>query len=290
MEFPVLTMNGIRTILMMIMRPNLLLALVCALSLLTSCTQTVSTPDIPFTEQLVVSCFLYGDSTNVTVDVSKTLPVNVSYNRDAALVKDAVVWLQTPSDRVRVMYDSVRKQYRAAVPAWVVGGAYTLSVEWRGTKTEGTTFMPDMPVVDSLREDGAYFQANSAVAYASAEERYAYTKPDTGFFPGKPVYSRGLPWFRNLMPGKQTDSGVVMRAYDFTPLLFTDTLVYLSTKFIAIDEKHFRFVKSFENTGGVSIFGSFGINPEYSMKGDGIGVFAGVSRTTPWSVLKVVRK
>jgi hypothetical protein len=141
MEFPVLTMNGMRTILMMIMRPNLLLALVCALSLLTSCTQTVSTPDIPFTEQLVVSCFLYGDSTNVTVDVSKTLPVNVSYNRDAALVKDAVVWLQTPSDRVRVMYDSVRKQYRAAVPAWVVGGAYTLSVEWRGTKTEGTTFL-----------------------------------------------------------------------------------------------------------------------------------------------------
>jgi hypothetical protein len=269
---------------------SFVIIIAAALSALASCTQTVSTPDIPFSEQLVVSCFLYGDSSNVTVDVSKTLPVNISYNRDAALIKDATVWLQTPSERIRVGYDSARKQYRASVPTWVAGAAYSLSVEWQGKKLEGSTFMPDIPVVDSLREDGAYFKPNADVAYAAADERYAFAKPDTGSFPGRPTFSRGLPWFRNLMPGKQTDSGVVMRAYDFSPLLSSDSVVYMSTKFYALDAKYHRFFKSLENTGGVSIFGSFGVNPEYTMKGDGVGVIAGVSRTTPWWVLKVVRK
>lgn len=266
------------------------IVIACALCALGSCTQTISTPDIPFSEQLVVSCFLYGDSSNVTVDVSKTLPVNISYNRDAALVKDATVWLQTPSERIRVDYDSARKQYRATVPPWVAGAAYSLSVEWQGKKLEGSTFMPEIPVVDSLREDGAYFRPNADVAYAAADERYAFAKPDTGSFPGRPTFSRGLPWFRNLMPGKQTDSGVVMRAYDFSLLLITDSVVYMSTKFYALDTKYHRFFRSLENTGGVSIFGSFGVNPEYTMKGNGVGVIAGVSRTTPWWVLRVARK
>ncbi|MFM7774443.1 MAG: hypothetical protein ACKO9V_06315 [Candidatus Kapaibacterium sp.] len=278
MEFHLLTMK------------NLLRTFLCFGCLLASCTQTVTTPDIPFVEQLVVSCFLYGDSSVFAVNVSKTLPVNVTYDRDAALIRNATVWLQTPTERLRASFDSVRKQYLAPVGSWVVGGTYTLSVEWNGRKLEGSTFMPDVPVVDSLTEEGAFFRPDAAVAYAAADERYGIPKPDTGKVPIRPVFIRGLPWFRNLMSGKQTDSGVVMRTYDFSLLLLNDSVVFLSTKFHAVDGRYYDFFRSLENTGGVSIFGSFGINPEYTMRGDGIGVIAAVSRTTPWWVLKVVRK
>jgi len=55
-------------------------------------------------------------------------------------------------------------------------------------------------------------------------------------------------------------------------------------KFNAVDPTYFNFWKTFRNTKNVSLLGSFGTNPVYNVKGDGVGVFVGVSPSTGWKI------
>ena len=261
------------------------MSLVC----LSSCTQTVANTDVPFNEQLVVSCFVYGDSTVIAADVTKTLPLSVLYSRDAALVRDAEVWMQTPTEKIKLAYDNTLQQYRCPVSGINAGGTYTLTVTWNGKSVVGSTVIPSTPIVDSVRASGAYFSPNPSASFGAVDERFSFDRPDTSVTTFKPETERGLPKFRHLISGKQTDTGVVMRAYDFEPLFFTDSVVYMSTKFVSLDASYYSFYLSYQVGGEISFLGSFGTNPAFTMKGDGIGVIAGVSKATPWFVLKAVR-
>ena len=272
--------------------PVLLAAMIMSLygmMSLSSCTQTVVNAEIPFSEQLVVSCFVYGDSSAITVDVTKTMPVTSKYSRDSALVRDAEVWMQTPGGKIKLAFDNRTGQYRCPVSSITEGGTYTLTVSWNGRTVVGSTVVPAMPVLDSLRQSGAYFKPNAAVAYGAVDERFSFNRPDTSVTTLKPESDKGLPKFRHLISGKQTDTGVVMRDYDFEPLFYSDSVVYLSTKFVALDGPYYTFYLSYQVSGAISFLGSFGTNPAFTMKGDGIGIITGVSKATPCQVLRAVR-
>ncbi len=281
-----------------------MIAAIATLSLsLHSCVQDVTTPDLPFVEQMVVSGFVYADSSEVCVSVSRSLPLNATYSFEAASVANAAVTVTGPQGSVTLQYDSARYCYRAPLQA-TVGSHYSLHVVWNGHDANATTVVPDKPVISDLlavrtttsdrgtRTRIQYtvaFQPNANSAFCVSNSAYVINLADSSASDTLASY-RGLPNFRNVISGKPADTTLTIvgnaqqpggQGFGGSPNVL-DSAQFALLKFNALDLAYYDFWKTFRNTRNVSILGSFGTNPLYNIKGGAIGVFIGVSPTVGW--------
>lgn len=121
---------------------SVLLAIVAILTLV-GCEDPVPNDYRP---QIAVQAFLFVDEPIREIKLYMTQPLNDSFNVDKATIKNAVAYLTSGSEVIplRFVADSVGGTYEAVDQSILIEPqkTYTLTVEYDGTKVQGTTTTP----------------------------------------------------------------------------------------------------------------------------------------------------
>ncbi|MBI3220219.1 MAG: DUF4249 family protein [Bacteroidetes bacterium] len=257
-----------------------------ALLLVNGCEQTVSNPELPYEEKLVINASL-GDS-SASAYISRTLPLTQKYTAAAALVKDARVTL-TSSDGSQVImtFDSLSKYYTIQNTNFPAGKSYSLRVEWKGlvaiataiippdpewgidtviiADTTGIEYDPNNPPTDKYRAT-IKLKINALEDISYRTDFLCYTSSDTSDVFSFRFMQRQ---FIGRYKAASDDFFPWVSIFSEEPVKAVLIKVYSSTS--AFDD----FYKSqrYGDHDGGNIFGSFGTNPKFNVYGDGIGVF-----------------
>lgn len=117
---------------------------------LSSCEEIVDADGLPYEEKLVIHSILFADSTNNTVQVTRTLPVNVPFDTNQAYIKDAVGSITDGAASYPLEYVGHGGRYQAKGLVPTVGKRYTLSVSWRALSITASTEITDGGSIDSV--------------------------------------------------------------------------------------------------------------------------------------------
>jgi|GEM_PF-6185946 len=109
--------------------------------ILFSCEETITDVELPYVEQLVVSCVLENGDLVDSLRLERTLPPLEHYDEDKALVKDAKVQINDGDSTYDLFYSD--GYYRTSNLIAQAGKTYKLNVEWKGKKATATTFVPN---------------------------------------------------------------------------------------------------------------------------------------------------
>jgi hypothetical protein len=115
-----------------------LIALLWSFSL-SSCEEIVDADGLPYEEKLVIHSILFADSTGNTVQISRTLPVNVPFDTNQAYLKDAVGSITDGETTYPLEYIGYGGRYRAKGLMAKAGKHYSLSVSWRDMSITAST-------------------------------------------------------------------------------------------------------------------------------------------------------
>lgn len=256
----------------------------------TGCEQTVDNVILPYEEKIVIAGYIIAGTRTVSVDITKTLPVQQVYTRKDALLQDAIVTLTTPSGQQQLLYNPNTGTYEATLPATIQAGeSYRLNVEWRGKKATATTRIPTIPTILSTSVQkvrgryyyDAYYETtvqcinDPRICVGGVNTLVTNNLNDTLMMRSTDYIARRF-YYTETAYSSSADVLVVKNKelyYYYDPSSSYDyvikTLVAFDAPFHALNLRN-------SNPGDDGLFGSTGTNPQFTVKGDGIGFFIGV--------------
>ena len=250
-----------------------------------SCEQTVENPELPYEEQLVVSCLLEAGKDIQNIIITRTLPPLDEYDIEKALIKDADAVIKSGDKTYPLEFDGKYSYFTdSLIPE--SGEKYLLEVKWKNLTASAVTTVPEAVDIDSFYykiEKKEYdwgwiewecvlfaeFIPQSAAVYSAAVysiydkykiySEYAYRMQDT------------LESGKISMPVYQTSSND------------TNQIKYELQQYDCILEAYDKpfynyFLTRYRGNSDNDIFGTSGTNVRGNING-GIGLFIGMAST-----------
>jgi hypothetical protein len=104
---------------------------------------------LPYEEKLVIHSILFADSANNTIQITRTLPLNVPFDSNQAYLRDAVASITGGGETFPLEYIGYGGKYRAVGLIPQRGTSYTLDVSWNGKHAIASTLIPQSVGIDS---------------------------------------------------------------------------------------------------------------------------------------------
>jgi len=136
----------------------ILIAAVFVSGMLASCEEIVDAEGLPYEEKLVIHSILYADSAHNYVRISRTLPVNETFDTSRAYIRDASGSINDGTVSFPLEYIGAGGVYRVTGLRPVPGRDYHLNVSWNGLNATASTSIPTGVSLDSISlvEDTLY--------------------------------------------------------------------------------------------------------------------------------------
>lgn len=254
--------------------------------MLFSCEETVTNVELPYVEQLVVSCVLENGDLVDSLRLERTLPPLEYYDEDKALVKDAKVQINDGEQNYELFYEN--GYYRSNDLVAQAGRTYSLIIEWKGKKATATTFVP-YPVeitkieyeINKVNDQGGdwydvlIYSKVKPVKNVVYHSGYLYNQHG---FNGHDFYYI----YREIDTETDGFSKVAFLNLMFNDIVDTNNIKKLFKDYIfvvcAYDVQFYQyFITRYNGQSGDEIFGGSSNNIIWNVKGDGIGLFIGRS-------------
>lgn len=257
--------------------------------ILLGCEQVVDNTDLVYVEKIVVASYVSAGDTTISIDITKTLPLQQMYTREAALIRDANVKVITPEGQKTLVYNPRTTRYETAVRTIRPGEQYSMTIEWRNKKVTASTRVPEIPSVLSTATQRNFNRLSYQYEYRSTIEFVNNPRACIGLIrSGWGATLRDTSDLRNLYDGSYypdyvqtiynpSSDRIVYQTKDYD--FWTDPsydISYIMMLFAAYDAPFHALNLRGNESGNDGIFGSSGTNPQFTVKGDGIGFFIGV--------------
>jgi hypothetical protein len=243
---------------------------------------------LPYIEQLVIRAEISPGLYVNSVTVERTLPPLEKYIKDNAMVKDAKLTISDGTNEYELSYDG--EYYGNNEILVEVGKTYHLRAEWKGKVATSQTTIPEpveMEVIDYEIKEYQYdyeFQRYKEVHVYCEFTPKPGAVYQTKYFNemmrlnyGFEIYS-----YNNRNSAGKIRSTLLRFSYDdsmseeFIKNYIKDFVFYLDS----YDEQYYSYYNSRHNGNSNSgIFGSDGLNVQWNVHGNGIGMFIGNSST-----------
>ena len=179
------------------MKKTLYIFLLFIICLIPACEQT-SEPeiDIPFKSQIVIQGNLEGGNTFQGITISKTLPLDKSYNPGEAYITNASAFIKVNGSQIIPLHYVEKDIYKPLLPLTIIWGwTYELFVQIDDVTAYSKTFVPAIPAISDVQfhDDGYYLSAQTKVQqdvvygaawmignYASADDFYTIENSPAG--------------------------------------------------------------------------------------------------------------
>lgn len=265
-----------------------LLALLAAGCVVAAGCETLADPDgLPYVERLVIDGVAVADTTVHNIRISRTLPINAAYSREATYVADAIGTITTPDGSFPLVYTG-EGLYDApgAIPR--PGQPCRIDVQWHGKRASASIRMPlkpevssiDSRVVDSYGGDSTnqvrgFFAATVARTYPDAVYRLTieYSRDGERYRSNGGGYSTW--WLR--APRDTTPNGTLTVLDYSTELPLRDSLRWRAVV-SAYNRELYVLAATINERHDDGPFSSTR-SAEWNVTGDGIGLFVGRSST-----------
>lgn len=266
---------------------NIIVLLVLSVILI-ACEETVTNVELPYVEQLVVSCVLENGDLVDSLRLERTLPPLESYDEEKALVKDAKVEISDGENIFNLYYFD--GYYRSNSLIAQAGKTYKLNVEWKGKKVTATTFVP--PPIEIPKIEYEITTITDQWGKLFDLRVYSMIKPvrnvvfNSGYFVtyhGANSYD-----FFNIYREVDTNSSGYCKVNFFSGMFYelidTSNVNNFFKDYVFVlcsyDAQFYQyFITRFNGQSGDEIFGGNSSNISWNIKGDGIGLFIGRSTT-----------
>ncbi|MEP7219980.1 MAG: DUF4249 family protein [Bacteroidota bacterium] len=251
------------------------------------CETGLDTPDdIPYVEQIIVSCLLEPGKPADSLRFSRTLPINEQYDTSKAIIADLTGTIRSGDSIYPLRYISgIRYEAVGLIPE--SGKVYQLNAEWHGKHVTAVTRVPFPAVVDTI----TFFP----FAYPNKPDK-AYYRMDLRVIPGvQEVY--GITYqFKNsdsawVNGGSLKDRGSAVRSQD----TLADGRAHIlsrsdhplegpppfsgSVALFSFDAPYYDYFLTYANGDepGDRVLANTGEKIRWNVHGDGVGMFIGRS-------------
>jgi hypothetical protein len=279
------------------------LVIACVFAILTSCFGAISDPvELPYDEKLVIRALLVVGEPLNDIQISRTLPPLDTFSYEKVFVGNANVTLTIdgqPSQlelQVRTTTATTtpyRSLYRIPNLRVQAGKTYALNVEWQspsGKKlvAQASTRTPTEPQIDSVRVT-VTFPLTLAGTPDTVFTTEAFTKGRPNEMMrvgslvlnpvGQVIATRGygeVTFFEQI-----AQSVLQSNSWRFTSATTQILTGQLQTRAIVetYDGDYYKYYQTRNRSGQPSPLNPGGPNIDWNVKGDGIGVFAGMIQT-----------
>jgi hypothetical protein len=270
---------------MRIMRTyNIVIMILLSSLAVSSCEEILDADGLPYEEKLVIHGIIMADSGFVSVDISRTLPLNIPFDTAQAFIKDAHATISDGTTTYDLKHSSSLSGYYASGWAPREGATYTLDVDWHGLHTHASTTIPQGGSIDTCWVEtvetpwGGVIRQLVAVAHlpegCSMQLESFANLTDTNSFPS---WSHGDQVFRSKDPQGPTTARLNLS------LDVSDSIRDLTAIVRIFAPGYYEYRQSRET----DIDANLG-NPvlvRWNVTGDGIGVFFGCKRIN-YTVIK----
>jgi len=254
--------------------------------ILFSCEETITDVELPYVEQLVVSCVLENDDLVDSLRLERTLPPLEHYDEDKALVKDAKVQINDGDSTYDLFYSD--GYYRTSNLIAQAGKTYKLNVEWKGKKATATTFVPNPVEIPKIefeirKTTGQWGEAYEVNVFSMIKlvKNVVYNSGVLNNSQGHGSYD-----FFNIYREIDVNSDGYCKVsftnwYFYQPIdtnIIKEIFYDYSGVLSSYDAQFYQyFITRFNGQSGDEIFGGNSNNIQWNIKGDGIGLFIGRS-------------
>ena len=264
---------------------GLLILLLCCI--LAGC-ETVTDPgDIPYVERLVVEATLDDGAPIDDIRITRTMPLDRKYDREAAIVRDVNGFVEVDGTRHNLQYDAARGVYTVPLTA-TRGKEYRLTAEWNGRKATARTTVPIPPIIDSISADtmafydpGMVFYTSLDILFTPIDRRAVYGIGIRTVMDGYPMTVLHLGYGEPIFRLRDTnDQGKILYHYGRTDSPYNYGIsggrgTTVATVY-AFDEQFFDYYSSRYRSDDISFSQEEDIR--WNIEGDGIGLFMGRSK------------
>jgi hypothetical protein len=256
---------------------------------LNSCEETVSDVTLPYVEQLVIRAIISPGQGINSVSVERTLPPLEKYIKDNAMVKDAKLTISNGTNDYELTFDG---EYYGNEDIFVeVGKTFYLRAEWKGKIATAQTTIPEPVEIDEI----SYEIVEHKYEYDNFKYKEVYVYGEFTPKPGAVYQTSFFDKFKRLNYGwdiysynNRNSAGKIrteLFRFSYDETMSEEFIknhikeyVFLLSSF---DEQYYSYYNSRHNGSSNSgIFGSDGLNVQWNVQGNGIGLFIGHSLTT----------
>lgn len=253
------------------------LALLAILGL-ASCEEILDADGLPYEEKLVVHSILFADSVN-TIQITKTLPLNIPFDTNQAYLKDATGSISDGTTSYPLSYVGYGGKYVATGLKPQVGMQYELRVSWHDLKAQATTVIPQAAEIDSAWLQATFTPWGSEFVDlvelvklpAGTSVRIGYGAIFDEIF-GGPSYTSGTGYgvFR-----RADSSGLVQARMDLWTGSGLNDFNSFTAKAYVFAPGYYEYFES-KNTDSDETLGN-PVMVKWNVSGDAIGIFFGCS-------------
>ncbi len=269
------------------MKYLLIIAIIFSVAL-NSCEETVSDVELPYLEQLVIRAVISPGLIINSVSVERTLPPLEEYIKENAIVRDAKLTISDGTNDYELSFDG---EYYGNEDIFVeVGKTYYLRAEWKGKIATSQTTVPEPIEMDEIN----YEIVESEYEYENFRYKEVFVygeftpKPGAVYQPGyydegkRPNYGWDIYSYNNRNSAGKIRTELLRFSYDET--MGEEFIKNYIKEYIfmlySYDEQYYSYYNSRHNGSSNSgIFGSDGLNVEWNIHGNGIGLFIGQAST-----------
>jgi hypothetical protein len=246
---------------------------ILALLIFSACEKTLDDTVIPYVEQLVVFSVLEPGTQDLQLQISKTVPVLGVYNPEDAIISNVKGFITDGKNTWNVVYVS-GVNYEVKGFEGVPGQSYELFLEWQGKKVNSVTTIPNPteiyadnyylfyePPTWEWDDYGSYY----LMGHLAGSRNYVYqTYYENDYYSYYGDYFT-LPSGRSVVTLEEfwdRYENLIQRKYELT-LSITDIAYYDYLEELSGNNDDFDF------------FSIGGLNVDWNVKGEGIGMFVG---------------
>ncbi|MBS3999408.1 MAG: hypothetical protein KGZ71_02880 [Desulfobulbaceae bacterium] len=269
------------------MKYLLIIAIIFSVAL-NSCEETVSDVTLPYVEQLVIRAVIGPGQGIKYITVERTLPPLEEYVKDNAIVSDAKLTISDGTNDYELTYDGA--YYGNDDILVEVGKTYYLRAEWKGKIATAQTTIPERVELDDIyyeivESEYEYenFKYKEVIVYSEFAPKPGAVYQTAYFDQGKSLfYSYDIYSYNNRNSEGKIRSEFLRFSYDVSMSEeFIENYIKEYIFFLySYDEQYYSYFNSRHNGSSNSgIFGSDGLNVQWNVHGNGIGLFIGQAST-----------
>ncbi len=264
---------------------------------LSSCEQVVPSDGLPYAEHIVVRGILIAGQPLDSISITRTLPLTVAYDREAASLPSADVLVTVDNRSIKLT--SIGNGYFSDTTSTIVesGKQYSLAVSWNGLHATASTTVPDSAIVDSSKlgarrvyyyNYGGAYGLDSSVSYpllvrvhAQPNVAFAMSRDSMIIYRGTSQdidYNTGVMYFSEPQIATVGSSTLWLEDSYGGRIQDVDSIKMLAT-IASYDKAYYDFRRTSSDYRDESPFGNTGKNPKWNIREDGIGYFIGEAMT-----------
>jgi len=260
-----------------------------------SCEQTVTGVELPYKEQLVIRAVLEAGEPIKNIRVERTLPPLEPYTEASALVTNAVLVIKNRDKSVTLKYSNGYYTTDEIIP--ITGETYSLTATWKDKKATASTYIPkpveygniDFEIIEEKYWDGQKQYNPLFFTYIKSEKNVVY-KANTIF----QTWRDYIAWESNMHRAIEANNDGLLKVnllvyndgnrvidinkIDSAAIRALLRLYYPKFNIYAYDDALYSYYITKDNgQSSGDIFGIGGNNVSWNVRGDGIGMFIGLS-------------